>query len=430
MSDRALRPLALGDVFDEAFDLYKRNFLLFLLITAVYIIPYYIVRAMIVARLGHPLFDFHVDSSSDGADATFGVLQTVAYSVMLLPATMGVLWTALSYAACRRYLGKSASLASAYLSTVRRILPVLILCVVVGLAYGAASMLCLVGLVWPLVVLVFSGQSFVQEAKSPLEAVKRSSRLVAGDAGRVVGALLLLFGFGLALKLGFGAIINYLLGFVFHILPAGGDPTSSLLLSGVPGKRDRILGDLSLGITELVLIPFAVAVCTVLYFDFRVRKEAFDIELLAEDLGYPPLDPGNSIGPGYMPPAMPAGSAGFGPALQTPRYQAPGQQPAPGWAPPPQQPAPGWAPPGQQPAPGWFPPPQRPAPGWTPPAQQAAPGWAPPSQQPAPLGQQGTPGDWAYQPGTPPVQPPPGVASGPPSDRAADPSHEQDGGPK
>ena len=56
MSDRTLRPLALGDVFDEGFDLYKRNFLLFLLVTAAWIVPLYIGRVLLTVALGHPIF--------------------------------------------------------------------------------------------------------------------------------------------------------------------------------------------------------------------------------------------------------------------------------------------------------------------------------------------------------------------------------------
>jgi len=61
---------------------------------------------------------------------------------------------------------------------------------------------------------------------------------------------------------------------------------------------------------------------TVLYYDLRIRKEGFDIELLAEELRYPPLASlgpflppapvyGPSLRPG-MPPARPPGPAGPG----------------------------------------------------------------------------------------------------------------------
>ncbi len=47
------------------------------------------------------------------------------------------------------------------------------------------------------------------------------------------------------------------------------------------------------------VLPFLVSVVTVLYFDLRIRKEGFDVELLAQDLNYPPLA---ALGP-FLPPA-------------------------------------------------------------------------------------------------------------------------------
>jgi hypothetical protein len=230
---------------------------------------------------------------------------------------------------------------------------------------------------WPAIVFVFAGQTFSVEHKSPIAALKRSNSLVSGDSGRVFGALLLFIGFGFLLKIGFGALVNYLLSLLFHILPGSGDMTSSVLFAGAPGKRDKILDDLAMGITQLVLIPFAISVVTVLYFDFRVRKEAFDIELLAEDLGYPPLDTGSAATPAYMPPVMPVGAGGrLAPGGWTPPGSGrnPGPPPAPGWMPSGQPVPPGWAQPGQPSPPGWGQAGQPSPPGWGQAGQPSPPG--------------------------------------------------------
>jgi hypothetical protein len=62
-------------------------------------------------------------------------------------------------------------------------------------------------------------------------------------------------------------------------------------------------------------------VLTVLYFDLRVRKEGFDLELLSRRMG---VDPATVANPAFLPPAMP------------PPPPSPGPQDRPtGWPPPP-----------------------------------------------------------------------------------------------
>ena len=44
------RPMALGDIFDEAFDLYKKNFLFLLLVTAVVVVPLQVLAPLLALR--------------------------------------------------------------------------------------------------------------------------------------------------------------------------------------------------------------------------------------------------------------------------------------------------------------------------------------------------------------------------------------------
>ena len=71
----------------------------------------------------------------------------------------------------------------------------------------------------------------------------------------------------------------------------------------------------------MLTTPLSAAVLTVLYFDLRVRKEGFDLELLSRRMG---VDPTTVANPAFLPP--------------------PQDRPAEGW-PPPQDRPPGWPPP-------------------------------------------------------------------------------------
>ena len=93
-------------------------------------------------------------------------------------------------------------------------------------------------------------------------------------------------------------------------------------------------------IATSIAYPYMAAVLTILYFDRRVRKEGFDIQLLAEGLGVE-RDPDAPLPAPLMPPP----------------YQ-------PNWQPPPPYGPPGgWAPPsaGHAPPPRWGPAPSEPA---------------------------------------------------------------------
>ena len=96
--------------------------------------------------------------------------------------------------------------------------------------------------------------------------------------------------------------------------------------------------------------PYLAAVLTILYFDQRVRKEGFDLQLQAEGFGI------------ARDPDAPMPEPLIGDELYTPeqRASAPYWPPPPGWTPPPPTPEPpqwasssGWAAPAAEDAPRW-----------------------------------------------------------------------------
>jgi hypothetical protein len=87
-------------------------------------------------------------------------------------------------------------------------------------------------------------------------------------------------------------------------------------------RADTVLGftvtTLAAIIAKSITTPFSAAYITVLYFDLRVRHEAFDLQLLAEHVG---IDPPEG-GPGLLEPPPP-----------DPSDQPPFWPPPPGWKP-------------------------------------------------------------------------------------------------
>jgi len=101
------------------------------------------------------------------------------------------------------------------------------------------------------------------EGLGPFQALGRSWKLVRGNLQRVTGVV------GIMLVL-------YLVAYL------------TLLALGGLVARDVQMASNVAGVFVVVLYPFLAALLAVLYFDLRIRREGYDIELLARALGEAP----------------------------------------------------------------------------------------------------------------------------------------------
>jgi hypothetical protein len=135
------------------------------------------------------------------------------------------------------------------------------------------------------------------------KALSRSRALVKGRWGPVAGVLLI------------GNLLTSLVG--------GG---LTALLAGALFAGNEIAGDVAriiAGVASSALtVPVLAAIITVVYIDLRVRKEGFDLELLAETVG---VDPVGLSTPSFVP--------------EVPAFDADDDDQPPFWPPPP-----GWKP--------------------------------------------------------------------------------------
>lgn len=294
MNGQRLRPLGLGDIFDEGFDLYKRNFVFLLLVTAITVVPLDIGLAFVTPRLFAMIFDlFDITANSEASGIWLVVFMTKV--VLFLPFFLLAVAPVVS-ASSGRYLEQDTALWPVYRAWLRR-LPGLLLAL---LLLGMALALLLCGVVWvvPAVLFFFTLHAYAVEGKGPGKALGRSQVLVGGHGGRVFNCLLLLALITWVLSLGISFPLAYLVGNVLHLTPG-----AQSLFGGASGvghsAEQQVVTLITQGLAHLLLIPFLVCVVTVLYYDLRIRKEGFDIELLAEELRYPPL---TALGP-FLPPA-------------------------------------------------------------------------------------------------------------------------------
>jgi hypothetical protein len=294
---RALRPMGLLEIIDQTFRLYRANFGLFFGITAVIFIPLGVLWAW-------PLL------------MAAGVLFTMVASVV----TLGPLTKAVS----DRYLDRPTDVASAYRYMRGRFLAYVLTLILAGLFVLVGGVLLFVGAFVFGFWCAFVVQTFVIEDKTGFAAIWRSKFLV----GKGVWAEVVAISFVMNV---FSSIIEYAV-----VLPA-----SALLVGAAGGSYTgfspgMLVFGLLTGAVQALVFPLALVALILLYYDSRIRKEGFDLQMLAREMG------------ATLPqPAVPAPSVATPPASRAqpvapPSAAGPPTAPA---APPPAQPArPAWQP--------------------------------------------------------------------------------------
>lgn len=304
MNAQRLRPLGTGDIFDEGFDLYKRNFVFLLLTTAAAVVPLDIGLAFLTPRLLPAVLDlFGLTSSQSDAFGVWTVVSIVKL-IFFLPLYLVAIGP-VTAAASARYLGQDAATGTVFRLCLRRTPALLLASLFSGLLLALGAALC--GVLWLAAAtqLLFTLQALLVEGLGPAAALRRSGRLITGYGSRVFGCLLLLGGVLFVVSLGLRLPLAYLVDTALNIAPGA----SSLYGGGAGGTaQQQVVALISSGLAHLLLIPFIVCVMTVLYYDLRIRKEGVDIEFMAQDLNYPPL---SALG-SYLPPVPSFGPVAFG----------------------------------------------------------------------------------------------------------------------
>jgi hypothetical protein len=293
-----LRPLGVGDVLDRTFNVYKSKPLVFIALSAIWYLVFVIavVLGVLVFALavGESLARFiqsfertggFTGSPDDIARLVVAfiafVLFTVAVGVLVFSIQLG----ALVHAAGRRYLGKDASIGEAFGAGLVSSPPVFVAGLVIFLAIAAFWIVVFVvaaitnqalafflAACVALVVTFYLGASWlvapvviVVERSGPLAALGRAWKLTEGNRWRVIGIQ------GLLLIL--NVVLSVLIGAVFAIGGTGDEPGVGLVVQNLVNFASTI-----------IWAPVQWIAFTVLYYDLRVRKEAFDLQLAAEAL--------------------------------------------------------------------------------------------------------------------------------------------------
>ena len=244
MAAPVLRPLSTGEVLDVSFGLYRAMFVPLVIVT-------------MVSRLVPIVLGIYL-AASGGALENLGIfLVQMVLSIVL--SALGV--AATNFIVSGAYLGHDVTADDALRSASKLIGPLILLSLMTSLVIGVGFILLIVPGIILLGGLLLSTPVLVLEQPiSATGAMSRSWELSRGFRGK---ALLTLFVTSLLLLI--PTMLTGILAGIAALLGA-----SSLLVFSVLG-----------GVLQIFVYPFMYVAFTVLYYDLRVRKEGFDLELLA-----------------------------------------------------------------------------------------------------------------------------------------------------
>jgi len=286
-------PMSVGRIIDRTFTIYRNNFLRFVTIVAIIQVPIALLSLVSSSFLwaGVPAHRQVAPESSDDTATDFetrsetrpravredfaapglaivGCLGTVFSSLLMMVGAM-LCQAALTKSVSETYLGREISVGQAYRAILPRFLSLLGASLLVGLAVWFGFLLLIVpGVIFAL-WLFLTTPSIVVENQRAIQGMSRSKALVSGNLGKVFAV----------------AFVAGLIGFAINM------PTSYLgvLIATLLGRDNPLLGTAVsrfIGVIgQILATPIGAAASILLYYDLRIRKEGFDLQMLAQSAG-------------------------------------------------------------------------------------------------------------------------------------------------
>ena len=239
-SGHPLREMQFSDILDTTFSLYRSHFRLFIGITAALHIPIGILKTLFLSNAG----------------ISGEMFFQIAHTLVIDPIVIG----ALVFAVSQEYLGRQTTVGEAlsrvkFLSILGASLVWVILVIAMGITIVGIPFSIYFSVGWSLYC-----QAIMVEGHTAIASLRRSRELVKRMWWRVFGIQIVL------LVLTAAAMFIPLFTFGMFI--------------GVDLPL-RYVVEL---IVYIIVTPIPLIGATLLYFDLRIRKEAFDIEMMARNI--------------------------------------------------------------------------------------------------------------------------------------------------
>lgn len=272
--------MSVRDILEKSFYLYKANFVklieIVLLIKAPYLILTFIISRLIT------FFSFEVSSESfpSLSPSTENIVMRISelvFTAFLSPILIAIVTI---YISCL-FLDKNLKIKDTYSKIMNRFLPLLGTVFLTGTVISSGFILgfiflglnpqltAFIFLIAPILAFILwvwyslVPQVVIIEGDGGIGAMKRSKYLISGFFRKAFILVVITF---LA-----SSLISWL---------------ASFTVNKILKYDSSLFGDNLSNIILIIIEPFRMAVITLLYFDLRVRKEGFDIEILSKEIDY------------------------------------------------------------------------------------------------------------------------------------------------
>jgi hypothetical protein len=239
----ALRPRSATEIIDASFQLLRRHYTQLVAVAVVALLPYIVLIAV---------------TGGTGSGSPTALLVVIAQWLCAALAEAAVI-----IGVSDAYLEGSVDIQRSLASTVGR-LPTILLA---GIFRGLAIVAGLIALFFPGVYVMLRTFAIIPvvvlEERSAGDSFRRSWDLARGEVWKIFVTLLLAW------------LIFIVLYFVL------------VAVAGLLASRNERASSLMVAILLALVYPITGTVSTLLYYDIRVRREGFDLELLAREAGAP-----------------------------------------------------------------------------------------------------------------------------------------------
>ena len=249
-----LKPLSTGELLDYAIKLYRDHFLLFFGIACV---------SQLIVFLVALAQGFYNSQNSPLGVLLFTIIWAFSYFVVTVLSQAATV-----FAVAEFYFERSISVIQAYRRAAPYLSRLIWLTIETGLRIGLASLLFLI----PGIILTLQYSLIVPAAvledKRRGEAIARSSALTDGDKKRIFVIYLLFW------------VLSFVAGTAVGVVSAS-IPSFAHAIGPFWLRTFDLLGQFFSG---AVVEPILTISTALLYFDLRVRKEGFDLQMMMQQL--------------------------------------------------------------------------------------------------------------------------------------------------
>ena len=321
-----MRPLSIGEILDAGIKVVLRHWKPFVTCIAGLVLPAWILFMFLLASIDPEAFEIDPETGTTTEDPDATLLVGFLITAVVFFATFMIGFVACFKVVTDAWLGNKPEVKRSLGFGLRRSPMALLLGIIMSIALFPAFLACLIPGIYLAVIWAVALPALLVERGGPFKALGRSFNLIKGRWWATFALVLV----GYLLVSIVGSVLQGVL-----VVIAGLAAPESLIVNAAA----QVVG---YTVSSVITYPYYATVITILYFDQRVRKEGFDIQLMAEGLGVE-RDPNAQVPDILAPP----------PVMYTPeqRAAAPYWPPPPGWQPPPPS---GEAPPAGAPA--WDPP--------------------------------------------------------------------------